>query len=106
MITAAAGDTYAPPPPRLGTIYLDCSPLGADDVRDSSSHQADALTALIEALDTEGGVAVRMTAEVLGQQQQWSSGGFPSCRSGATTSASSSTRCGGRRSARRESPPS
>ena len=77
MITAAAGDTYAPPPPRLGTIYLDCSPLGVDDVRDSSRTSADALTALIEALDSEGGVAVRMTAEVLGQQHQWSSGRFP-----------------------------
>ena len=77
MITAAAGDAYAPPPPRLGTIYLDCSPLGVDDVRDSSRTSADALTALIEALDSEGGVAVRMTAELLGQQQQWSSGRFP-----------------------------
>jgi len=77
MITAAVGDTYAPPPPRLGTIYLDCAPLGVDDVRDSSRTSADALTALIEALDSEGGVAVRMTAELLGQQQQWSSGRFP-----------------------------
>ena len=31
----------------------------------------------MEATDTEGGAAVRMAAEVLGQQQQWSSGRFP-----------------------------
>ena len=75
--TAAAAATTAPPPPRLGTIYLDCSPLGVDDVRDSSRTGADALTTLMEALDSEGGVAVRMTAEVLAQQQQWSYGKFP-----------------------------
>ena len=67
----------APPPPRLGTIFLDCSPLGANDVRDSSRTRADLLTAVMEATDTEGGAAVRMAAEVLGQQQQWSSGRFP-----------------------------
>ncbi|MGS0684407.1 hypothetical protein ACVBEQ_04465 [Nakamurella sp. GG22] len=66
-----------PVPPRLGVIYLDCSPLGADDVRDASRTQADAITALTEAIGTEGGVAVRLTAEVLGQQAQWSTGRLP-----------------------------
>jgi hypothetical protein len=61
----------------LGTIFLDCSPLGADDVRNSSRTKADALTAVMEATGTEGGVAVRMSAEVLGQQDQWSTGRFP-----------------------------
>jgi hypothetical protein len=67
----------AQPPPGLGTIYLDCSPLGADDVRDSSRTQADFITGLTEALDTDGGVAVRLTAEVLAQRDEWSSGEFP-----------------------------
>ena len=75
--TAADAEPAAVPPPRLGTIYLDCSPLGADDVRDSSRTKADALTAVMEATGTEGGAAVRMAAEVLGQQQQWSFGRFP-----------------------------
>jgi hypothetical protein len=61
----------------LGTIYLDCSPLGADDVRDSSRTQADFVTGLTEALDTDGGVAVRLTAEVLAQRDEWSTGEFP-----------------------------
>ena len=65
------------PPPMLGTIYLDCSPLGADDVRDSSRTQADFVTGLTEALDTDGGVAVRLTAEVLAQRDEWSTGEFP-----------------------------
>jgi hypothetical protein len=73
----AATATAIVPPPRLGTIFLDCSPLGVDDVRNASRTSADALTALMEALDSEGGVAVRMAAELLGQQQQWSSGRFP-----------------------------
>ncbi len=72
----SVGDRHAVPP-RLGVIYLDCSPLGADDVRDESRTQADAITALTEAIDTEGGVAVRLTAEVLGQQAQWSTGRLP-----------------------------
>ena len=75
--TAADAEPTAVPPPRLGTIFLDCSPLGADDVRDSSRTKADALTAVMEATGTEGGAAVRMAAEVLGQQQQWSFGRFP-----------------------------
>ncbi|HEY4994260.1 MAG TPA: hypothetical protein VII33_19490 [Nakamurella sp.] len=75
----AGGSVTAAPvvPPRLGTIFLDCSPLGADDVRDAGRTQADALTAVTEALHTDGGVAVRLTAEVLAQQQQWSTGWFP-----------------------------
>ena len=64
-------------PPRLGTIYLDCSPLGADDVRDASRTQADLLTGVIESLGTEGGAAVRLTAEVVAQREQWSTGAFP-----------------------------
>jgi len=48
----------------LGTIFLDCSPLGADDVRDSSRTKADALTAVMEATDTEGGAAIRMAADM------------------------------------------
>jgi len=64
-------------PPRLGTIYLDCSPLGPTDVRDASRTQADLLTGTIEALGTEGGAAVRLTAEVLAQREQWSTGAFP-----------------------------
>ncbi len=70
-------ETAPAAPPRLGVIYLDCSPLGADDVRDASRTQADAITALTEAIDTEGGVAVRLAAEVLGQQTQWSTGRLP-----------------------------
>ncbi len=64
-------------PPRLGVIYLDCTPLGASDVRDVGRTRADALTGLSEALHTDGGVGVRLTAEVLAQQQQWSTGRFP-----------------------------
>jgi pimeloyl-ACP methyl ester carboxylesterase len=64
-------------PPRLGVIYLDCTPLGATDARDVGRTRADAVTALSEALHTDGGVGVRMLAEVLGQQPQWSTGVFP-----------------------------
>jgi pimeloyl-ACP methyl ester carboxylesterase len=64
-------------PPRLGVIYLDCSPLSPQDVRDESRTQADVLTTLTESLDTDGGAGVRMLAEVLAQQQQWSSGRMP-----------------------------
>jgi hypothetical protein len=79
-VADAATDAGPPaplPPPRLGTIFLDCSPLGADDVRDSSRTQADFITGLTEALDTDGGVAVRLTAEVLAQRDEWSNGEFP-----------------------------
>ncbi len=65
------------PPPRLGTIYLDCSPLDAGDVRDSSRTQADLITGLREALDSDGGVAFRMATELLAQQRQWSTGRLP-----------------------------
>ncbi|HEY5880752.1 MAG TPA: alpha/beta hydrolase, partial [Nakamurella sp.] len=66
-----------PAPPRLGVIYLDCTPLGAADVRDTGRTRADALTGITEALHTDGGVGVRLTAEVLAQQQQWSTGRLP-----------------------------
>ncbi len=64
-------------PPRLGVIYLDCSPLSPQDVRDESRTQADVLTSVTEALDTDGGAGIRMAAEVLTQQQQWSYGRMP-----------------------------
>jgi pimeloyl-ACP methyl ester carboxylesterase len=71
-------DPTAPPlPPRLGVIYLDCTPLGAAEVRDAGRTKADALTAVSEALHTDGGVGLRLTAEVLAQQPQWSTGRFP-----------------------------
>ena len=63
--------------PRLGVIYLDCTPLSTTDVRDTGRTQADALTGMSEALHMDGGVGVRLTAEVLAQQQQWSTGRFP-----------------------------
>lgn len=46
-------------------------------MRDSGRTQADALTGLSEALQTDGGVGLRLTAEVLAQQRQWSAGRFP-----------------------------
>jgi len=64
-------------PPRLGVIYLDCTPLSAADVRDTGRTRADALTGISEALHTDGGVGVRLAAEVLAQQRQWSTGRFP-----------------------------
>uniref|UniRef100_UPI003B3BE56A hypothetical protein n=1 Tax=Nakamurella sp. TaxID=1869182 RepID=UPI003B3BE56A len=67
----------ARPAPTLGVVYLDCTPLGAADVRNVGRTRADAVTALSEALHTDGGVGVRMTAEVLAQQSQWSTGRFP-----------------------------
>ena len=73
--TSTAADQAVPP--RLGVIYLDCTPLSASDVRDTGRTKADALTAVSEALHTDGGVGVRLTAEVLAQQQQWSTGAFP-----------------------------
>lgn len=69
--------TDQPVPPRLGVIYLDCTPLSAAQVRDVGRTRADAVTALSEALHTDGGVGVRLIAEVLGQQVQWSTGRFP-----------------------------
>jgi pimeloyl-ACP methyl ester carboxylesterase len=67
----------SPPPPRLGVIFLDSTPLGADDVRNASRARADALRALTEALGTDGGAAIRLTAEMLAQQPQWSYGRLP-----------------------------
>lgn len=76
--TPDAGSEDDPPdPPRLGVVYLDCTPLGADQVRDVGRTRADAVTALSEALHTDGGVGLRMIAEVLAQQPQWSTGRFP-----------------------------
>ncbi len=82
--TSAAGPppddpttTDTVPPPRLGVIFLDCTPLNADDVRDSSRTKADTLTALTESLHTDGGALARLAAETLAQQRQWSSGRFP-----------------------------
>ncbi|WP_395729046.1 hypothetical protein [Nakamurella sp.] len=75
--SAPAAGADRPTSPRLGVIYLDCTPLGATDVRDVGRTRADAVTALSEALHTDGGVGVRMLAEVLGQQPQWSTGVFP-----------------------------
>jgi hypothetical protein len=65
------------PPPRLGTIFLDCTPLSTADVRNSSRTRADALTALTEALGTDGGAITRVTAEMLAAQRQFSTGRFP-----------------------------
>ena len=65
------------PPPRIGTIFLDCTPLGTDDVRDAGRTQADALTGLTEAIGTDGGAVTRLAAEMLVQRPQWASGRFP-----------------------------
>ncbi len=73
----AAQPTVTLPPPRIGTIFLDCTPLGTDDVRDASRTQADALTGLTEAIGTDGGAVTRLSAEMLGQRNQWASGRFP-----------------------------
>jgi pimeloyl-ACP methyl ester carboxylesterase len=71
------GTGSPPAPPRLGVIYLDCTPLSAADVRNTDRTRADALTGISEALHTDGGVGLRLTAEVLAQQQQWSWGRLP-----------------------------
>jgi len=65
------------PPPRIGTIFLDCTPLGTDDVRDAGRTQADVLTGLTEAIGTDGGAVTRLAAEMLVQRPQWASGRFP-----------------------------
>ncbi len=75
--TSSGGSTPPAVSARLGVIYLDCSPLSPQDVRDEGRTQADVLTSLTEALDTDGGAGVRMTVEVLAQQQQWSHGRMP-----------------------------
>ena len=51
--------------------------LGFDCVWAAEAYGSDAVTALSEALHTDGGVGVRLIAEVLGQQVQWSTGRFP-----------------------------
>ena len=75
--SSSQGSVPSVTPARLGVIYLDCSPLSPQDVRDEGRTQADVLTSLTEALDTDGGAGVRMTVEVLAQQQQWSYGRMP-----------------------------
>ena len=64
-------------PPAVGSIYLDCTPLGPQDVRDPGRTRADAITGLTEAFGTEGGAVVRLAAEILAQQSEWSTGRFP-----------------------------
>lgn len=64
-------------PPRVRAVYLDCTPLGADDVRDRSRTSADVLTGVTEAVGTDGGAATRVAVEVLVQRRQWSSGLLP-----------------------------
>jgi hypothetical protein len=77
VVAAAATGPRAGGGPRLGTIYLDCTPLSTADVRQSSRTRADAITALSEALHTDGGVGVRLATEVFAQQEQWSTGRLP-----------------------------
>lgn len=64
-------------PPRVQTVYLDSTPLGADDVRDRSRTSADVLTAVTEAVGTDGGAVTRVLVEVMVQRQQWSAGLLP-----------------------------
>jgi hypothetical protein len=64
-------------PPLVGVVFLDCTPLGSQDVRDPGRTRADAVTGLTEALHTEGGAVVRVAAEIFAQQPQWSTGRFP-----------------------------
>lgn len=63
--------------PTVGYLLLDGTPLDAHDVRERSRTRADALTWMTEALNTEGGAVARVTAEVLAQREQWSTGAFP-----------------------------
>ncbi len=63
--------------PSIGTVFLDCTPMGTDDVRYGARTQADFLTGLTEAVGTDGGAGTRLVAELLAQQKQWSSGMFP-----------------------------
>ncbi|MBM9475579.1 hypothetical protein JL107_03880 [Nakamurella flavida] len=62
----------AAPVPVVGTVYLDCTPLEVSDVRAVNRTRADTLTALTEALHTDGGAGTRLVAEVLAQRSQWS----------------------------------
>ncbi len=72
-------DLYAPGRivPVIDTVYLDCTPLGTADVRYSARARADFLTGLTEAVGTDGGAVTRLTAEMLVQRKQWSSGVYP-----------------------------
>lgn len=74
---AAQGTAGIALSPRVSTVYLDCSPLAADDVRDRSRTSADILTTLTEAAGTDGGAATRVVVEVMAQRRQWSSGLLP-----------------------------
>lgn len=71
---SAQGSVIAP---RVDVVYLDSTPLGADDVRDRSRTSADVLTSLTEAAGTDGGAATRLLVEVMAQRRQWSSGLWP-----------------------------
>ncbi|RIJ78200.1 hypothetical protein D1871_03840 [Nakamurella silvestris] len=63
--------------PSVGTIFLDCTPLSTADVRQSSRTKADLLSAITEAIGTEGGAISRVAVEMLAQRHQWASGVFP-----------------------------
>lgn len=63
--------------PVLDTVFLDCTPLGTADVRSGARARADFLTGLTEAVGTDGGAVTRLTAEMLVQRKQWSSGQYP-----------------------------
>ena len=63
--------------PVLAGIYLDCTPLGTDDVRFEARTRADLLTGLTEMVGTDGGAGTRLAAEMLVTRTQWSSGKWP-----------------------------
>lgn len=60
--------------PRLVAVYLDCTPLGTNDVRAEARARADLLTGLTEKLGSDGGAGVRLATEMLAARRQWSSG--------------------------------
>lgn len=64
----------------ISTIYLDSTPLGAEDVRYQSRTKAAAITAVTEALHTDGGGVTRLIAELFATRHQWWLGGFPLVR--------------------------
>lgn len=66
--------------PQIDTIYLDCTPMGAADVRSAARARADFLTGLSEAVGTDGGAVTRLAAELLVQRKQWSTGRYPFLR--------------------------
>jgi pimeloyl-ACP methyl ester carboxylesterase len=61
----------------INAIYLDSTPLGAQDVRYAGRTKAAAITDVTEALNTEGGGVTRLIGEVLATRDQWWRGGFP-----------------------------